>query len=154
MLPIKTEFLCDVIVELDREGIVNIGATPSGVRMIIYVKGGKVEGPKLKGVILPGGGDWYTTRPDGVGQLDVRAAMRTDDGDTIYVYYRGINAMTPEIRQRIMMGETVDPSEYYFRTTPVFETASEKYSWLNRIVAVGIGHLTATDLRYSIYAVL
>lgn len=154
MLPIKTEFLCDVIVELDREGMVNIGATPSGVRVIIYVKGGKVEGPKMKGVILPGGGDWMTIRPDGVTQLDVRAAMQTDDGHTIYTYYRGISTMTPEIRQRIMMGETVSPSEYYFRTTPVFETASEKYGWLNRIIAVGIGHLTAKDLRYSIHAVL
>jgi hypothetical protein len=154
MLALKTEFLCDVIVELDLEGMVNIGATPSGVRMIVYVKGGKVEGPKLKGVILPGGGDWFTIRPDGVMQLDVRVAMRTDDGDTIYVYYRGINTMTPEIRGRIMGGETVDPSEYYFRTTPVFETASEKYGWLNRIVAVGVGQLTATDLRYSIHAVL
>jgi len=51
-------------------------------------------------------------------------------------------------------GEAVDPSEYYFRTTPVFETASEKYGWLNRIVAVGIGRMTPTGVGYKVYAIL
>ena len=33
-------------------------------------------------------------------------------------------------------GEAVDPSEYYFRKAPFFETGSDKYGWLNRIAAV------------------
>jgi hypothetical protein len=58
------------------------------------------------------------------------------------------------VRERTARGETVDPSEVYFRTTPVFETASEKYDWLNRTVAVGIGRGTPTGVAYDVHAVL
>ena len=154
MSDVKTEFLFDITAELDRKGMINVGTTPQGNRIIIYIKGGRVEGPKIKGEVLPGGGDWLTNRPDGAVVLDVRAACRTDDGHIIYTYYRGISVMSPEVRERMSKGEDVDPSEYYFRTTPVFETASEKYGWLNRIVAVGIGRLTPTGVGYKVYAVL
>ena len=103
--------------------------------------------------MLPGGGDWVLVRKDGVSQLDVRITLRTDDGALIYVTYRGISTMTPEMRQRILKGEVVNPSEYYFRTTPVFETAAEKYAWLNKLVAVGVGRRTRTGVEYSVYAI-
>jgi hypothetical protein len=86
--------------------------------------------------------------------MDVRAAARTDDGQFIYTYYRGYLNIAPEVLQRIYKGEIVDPSEYYFRTTPVFETASEKYAWLNKIVAVGIGTMSATGVAYKVYSIL
>jgi hypothetical protein len=154
MSEVKTEFLFEMSGDLDREGMINVGATPQGNRTIIYVTGGKVEGPKIKGEVLPSGGDWYTTRPDGVGVVDVRAACRTDDGHIIYCWYRGINVTPTEVSERMAKGEAVDPSEYYFRTTPVFETASEKYGWLNNIVAVGIGRFTPTGVAYKVYAIL
>jgi len=154
MSEVKTEFLCEIIADLDREGAIDVGATPQGTRHIIYVTGGTIEGPKIKGVVLPGGGDWLTIRPDGAVVLDVRAAFRTDDGHIIYTYYRGLSIMPPEVREKMAEGAPVDPSEYYFRTTPVFETASEKYGWLNRIVSVGIGRMTPTGVAYKVYAIL
>ncbi len=154
MSEVKTEFLFDMSADLDWEGAIDVGATPYGVRRIIYVTGGTFEGPKMKGVVLPGGGDWLIVRPDGATILDVRATLRTDDGHIIYTYYQGINYTPPEVRERMQKGEAVDPSEYYFRTTPVFETASEKYGWLNRIVAVGIGRVTPTGVVYRVYAIL
>ena len=57
-----------------------VGATPSGKRYIAYVTGGTFEGPRLKGRVLPGGGDWVIQRPDHVFQLDVRITLETDDG--------------------------------------------------------------------------
>jgi hypothetical protein len=51
-------------------------------------------------------------------------------------------------------GETVSPSEYYMRTAPFFETASEKYGWLNRLVAVAIGHRLAVGPVYQVFEVL
>ncbi|HEY40964.1 MAG TPA: DUF3237 domain-containing protein [Dehalococcoidia bacterium] len=154
MLELKSEFLVDTKVDVDWAGAINVGVTPQGNRAIIYVTGGTFEGPKLKGVVLPGGGDWYTVRPDGTGILDVRALARTDDDHIIYTYYRGINYTPPEVRERMNKGENVDPSENYFRITPVFETASEKYSWLNRIVAVGVGQMTPAGVTYKIYTIL
>jgi hypothetical protein len=154
MLGVKTEFLFDLKADLDWAGAVDVGTTPHGTRRIVYVKGGTFEGPKVKGVVLPGGGDWPIVRPDGGIVLDVRAAFRTDDGHIIYAYYRGLSTIPINMLGRILMGEAVDPSEYYFRTTPVFETASEKYGWLNRVVAVGIGQFLPTGVAYKVYAIL
>jgi hypothetical protein len=152
MLDLKTEFLCEVSVDLEEPQ--EIGDTPHGNRRIFYVKGGTVEGPKIKGEVLPGGGDWLLVRPDGAGELDVRATIRTDDGHLVYCYYRGILHPPPEVALRVMQGEDVDPSEYYFRTAPVYETASEKYGWLNRIVAVAVGKFAPNWVGYKVYAVL
>jgi hypothetical protein len=152
MDPLVTELLYEMSVDLEQPQ--DVGATPHGVRRVYYVKGGTFEGPKLRGEVLPGGGDWLLLRPDGAAELDVRATARTDDGHLIYAYYRGIINTSPEVFQRIAAGETVDPSQYYFRTAPFFETASEKYGWLNRIVAVGVGRVKLNWVGYTVYAVL
>jgi hypothetical protein len=154
MLDVKTEFLFDLKADVDWAGVVDVGNTPQGMRRICYVTGGTFEGPKVKGVVLPGGGDWPIIRPDGGIVLDVRVAFHTDDGHTIYTYYRGLAIIRDDMLGRILMGEAVDPSEYYFRTTPVFETASEKYGWLNRLLAVGIGQVLPTGVAYKVYAIL
>jgi hypothetical protein len=154
MSDLETEFLCDVVVDVDWQGMVDIGDTPHGHRHIVYIKGGTFNGPKIKGVVLPGGGDWFIRRPDGVVELDVRATFHTDDGHLIYGYFRGINDMTPEVALRVLMGEVVDSSEYYFRITPILETASQKYGWLNRIVTVAIGRVTSTEVCYKVYSIL
>lgn len=152
MADLKAEFLCDVSVDLESPLV--IGATPHGIRQIFYVKGGTVEGPKIKGEVLPGGGDWLLFRPDGAGELDVRGTLRTDDGHLIYTYYHGIINASPEVLVRVQRGETVDPSEYYFRTAPFYETASEKYGWVNRVVAIGIGRFAPNWVGYKVYAIL
>jgi hypothetical protein len=142
-------------ISADLEGAQEIGAPPHGTRRIIYVTGGTMAGPKLQGEVLPGGGDWLVVRPDGAFELDVRATCRTDDGHLIYTYYRGILSARAEIMQRMRQGDRdIDPSEYYFRTTPVFETGSEKYAWLNRIIAVGVGRRTPTGVAYTVYEIL
>ncbi len=149
---LKTEFLCEVSVDLEEPQ--PIGSTPHGIRQIFHVKGGSVEGPKIKGEVLPGGGDWLLFRPDGAGELDVRGTIRTDDGHLIYTYYHGIIHASPEVLQRAAQGDAVDPSEYYFRTAPVYETGSEKYGWLNRVVAIGVGKMAPHWVGFSVYAVL
>ena len=150
-LPLRTAFLMQMTAELEESQ--QLGDTPAGGRRIVYVKRGEFAGPELKGQVLPGGGDWVLVRKDGVSQLDVRITLRTDDGALIYMTYRGISTMTPDVRQRILKGEVVDPSDYYFRTAPFFETAAAKYAWLNNLVAVGVGRRTPTGVMYSVYAV-
>jgi hypothetical protein len=152
MPELKTELLCEMSATLGQAQ--GLGATPQGNRWIVPVTGGTFTGPRLKGEVLPGGGDWLRVRPDGVSELDVRITLRTDDGHLIYVSYHGIVTTSPEVEQRRARGEAVDPSEVYFRTTPVFETGSEKYGWLNRIVAVGVGTRKPAVIEYRVYAVL
>jgi len=152
MLDLKYEFLCDIVADLEEP--IEVGSTPHGVRMIYNIKGGTVEGPKVSGKILPTGADWLIIRSDMVAELDVRATMQTDDNEIVYTYYRGIINADLEIFDKIQKGEDVDPTEYYFRTTPVFETSSEKYGWINRIVSVGVGKLAKNKVIYKVYMIL
>lgn len=153
MESLKAEFLFET--NADLEAPLDIGPTPRGTRRVIYVKGGTFAGPRVKGDVLSGGGDWLLVRADGAYELDIRGTLRTDDGHLIYAHYRGIIYAPPAIMQRLRHGDRdLDPSEYYFRTTPVFETGSDKYAWLNVIVAVGIGRRTSTGVAYKMYAIL
>jgi hypothetical protein len=147
----KTEFLMQLRADLEEPQIV--GDTPVGGRRIFYVKSGSFAGPRLRGDVLPGGGDWVVVRRDGVSQLDVRITLRTEDGSLVFVSYRGLADISPDIRTRISKGEDIPPSRYYFRITPTFETASEKLAWLNRLVAIGVGKRTAKGVVYDIFAI-
>ena len=129
--------------------------TPQGTRIIAGINGGSFEGPRLRGrVAATPGGDWILIRNDGAWQMDVRLTLVTDDDQHIFMTYRGIRHGDPKVLDRLAKGEPVDPSEYYFRNTPVFETGSEKYSWLNRIVAVSTGHRFPDGPVYKVYEIL
>ena len=84
----------------------------------------------------------------------MRITLRTDDGHLIYAHCPGLFYGTPAVLQRILGGEAADASKYYFRTVPFFETASGKYGWLNRIMAIGIGRRTRSQVAYTVYAIL
>ncbi len=152
MADLVTELLFEIHVTMAPPQVV--GATPNGDRRVRLITGGRFAGPKLQGEVLPGGGDWLLLRPDGARSLDVRLTLRTEEGHLIYVISRGILHMSPEIYQRIAGGEEIDPSQYYFRTTPLFETAAAELDWLNRTVAVSVGRMTTTTVVQTVYAVL
>jgi hypothetical protein len=153
MPDLRTEFLCTVAAHVDWRKVIDVGVTPHGIRQIIYIKGGIFEGPKIKGTVLPGGGDWFVRRADQVVEVDVRCVLRTDDNHLIYCRLKGINEMAAEVAIRAITGKSVDSSKYYFRVAAVIETGSEKYAWLNRIVAVGVGNLVPAGVEYKIYMV-
>lgn len=135
--------------------IVDLGATPAGHRRIATVTGGTFKGERLSGTLQPApGGDWLLLRPDGATILDVRVTLETDDRQLIYMTYRGVRHGPAEVMARLAKGEAVDPASYYFRTTPVFETASPKYDWLNRIVSVATGRREKNGPVYEVYEVL
>ncbi len=144
----------DLIYEVTMDAEVDdLGPTPLGHRRVVRVTGGTFTGPKLRGRVLPGGGDWLVERRDGTRALDVRITLQTDDGHLIYAHYAGLFHGAPAVMDRLARGEVVDASEYYFRTAPLFETASEKYAWLNRVLAVGIGRRTPGQVSYTVYAI-
>jgi hypothetical protein len=43
------------------------------------LNGARFSGPKLNGIIPPGGDDWLLRRPEGAASLDVRVTLQTDD---------------------------------------------------------------------------
>jgi len=152
MTNIQTMHLFTIALKVDE--IQPLGKTPLGDRRVAVVEGGSFEGLKLKGTVLRGGSDWIIARPDGALQLDVRLTLKTDDGHLIGMTYRGYRHGPAEVIDRLSRGEKVDPSEYYFRAAPFFETSSEKYGWLNRVVAVATGHRLPTGPVYDVFEVL
>jgi hypothetical protein len=110
-----------------------------GQRRIIEILGGEFEGPLLRGTIKPGGADWQLIRSDNVAVLDARYTLVTDSGVTIYVANHGIRYAEPPVMARLLKGEHVDSSEYYFWSTPAFETAAAELQWLRRSIFIGSG---------------
>jgi hypothetical protein len=142
------------VIRLDVRPLLVVGPAPGGYRRIGQVAGGKFEGERLSGDVLEGGNDWQAVRADGSTTLDVRLMLKTNDDALISMTYRGIRHGPVDVIQRMDKGEVVDASSYYFRTNPLFETSSTKYDWINRIVAIGIGHRRAEGPIYSVFEIL
>src|SRR5712672_4676586 len=131
-----------------------LGAVPHGTRVIAPITSGTFDGARLRGKVLPGGGDWTLLRSDGVLELDLRVTLETDDGALIYMTSFGLRHGPPEVIAALARGESVDPSAYYFRTTPRFETGNPKYAFLNRLLAVSRGDRRAEGPIYTIDEIL
>jgi hypothetical protein len=130
-----------------------VGQTPNAFRRIGVIQGGSFEGERLSGEVLSGN-DWQSVRTDSCVKLDVRLILKTTDGALIVMTYQCLRAGPPEIIEKLDKGETVDPTSYYFRMNTIFETASKKYDWMNRILTVGTGHRFADGPLYSIFEIL
>ena len=139
---------------LDVRPLLIVGATPGAYRRVGVVTGGSFEGERLSGAVLDGSSDWQTVRNDGSTTLNVRLVLKTEDGALIGMTYQGLRHGPADIIARIEKGEVVDPASYYFRINPLFETEAAKYDWINRVIAVGIGHRFADGPVYSVFEVL
>jgi hypothetical protein len=130
-----------------------VGRVPTGERRIVPITGGRFEGPRLRGAIVPGGADWQIVAADGTAFLDARYTLKTDDNALIYVRNIGVRHGPADVLSAIARGDDVDPSTYYFRAAPVFETGAGRYDWLNRLVAVCSGVRTRDAVLLDFYAV-
>ena len=105
----------------------------------VPVTGGSFAGARLNGSVHNGGAAWIT-QVSGHSSLDVRITLETDDGAIIYMTYKGV----------VARGD----SGLYWRVTPVFNTASEKYDWLNHRVFVGKSKQVEGKVAYDIFEIL
>jgi uncharacterized protein DUF3237 len=135
----------------------DVGEGHFGRRMIAQVTGGEFEGERLRGKVLPGGGDWATIDAGGTLRLDARVTLETDDGARIYVSYRGVLRPLAVARAHGAKGgpaSEAEARELYFRTAPIFETGDPRYGWLNDIVAVATGKALGHSVEYEVFEVL
>jgi hypothetical protein len=130
------------------------GLTPYGERRVIDIVGGRVEGPKLNGRILPGGADWQIVRGDGVVDLKARYAIETNGGARVLVESDGLRHGPAEVMARLARGEAVDAARYYFRTVMRFETSEPALAWLNKIIALATGAREKNVVRLDVYEVI
>jgi hypothetical protein len=148
---IELAHLCDLHVELAAP--LEMGKAPRGRRRIIPITGGSVSGERLRGRILSGGADWQTIYANGTAELDARYSIETHDGAIIDVRNFGYRHGPAEVIAALARGEDVDPSLYYMRTQPRFETGDARYLWLNHTIAVGSGARERSAVKISFYEV-
>jgi hypothetical protein len=141
-LPLNTQML--MVLRIVAAPPHALGAGPRGTRLTFPITGGDFEGPRLRGRVLDGGGDWGVVRADGVLELSLRATLETEDGARIALTFDGLRHGPPG----------GDPTHYYFRTVPRFEAADERYAFLNKIVAVGQGENIGAGAVHTFYEVL
>ena len=138
---IRLVHIADLVVTVAEP--IEVGHTPAGVRRLIPITGGIVNGPEVRGTVLPAGADYQIIRDDGVTELHARYAIRTGDGALIYVENNGLRRGQPG----------GDPALVYFRTTPRFETAAEPYRWLAAHVFVAEGIRRPDRVELAVYRV-
>jgi Protein of unknown function (DUF3237) len=115
------------------------GEIDGGRKRFIAITGGRIYGPRLQGSVLPGGGDWQTIMPGGLTRLEARYFVKSSDGTIIEVTNVGVRTAAAEVIERLAKGENVDPSLYYFRTTPSFRVSGTSQSWMQRAAFVARG---------------
>ena len=130
--PLESEFLFEVVLDVDAQ-------LDAGHTSIAPVTGGTFSGPNIKGTVHAGGADWIT-QVSGPTSLDVRITLETDDGAIIFMSYTGV----------VSRGDT----GLYWRVRPIFQTASEKYDWLNHVVCVGKNKQVPGKVAYDIFGIL
>lgn len=129
------------------------GAIDGGRKRFIAITGGTVQGPLFHGKVMPGGGDWQTILPGGLTKVEARYFFKADDGTVIEVTNPGVRTGSAEVIERLAKGENVDPSAYYFRTTPRFDVAPGQHEWLRRHAFVARGIRRPDHVEIDFYVV-
>jgi hypothetical protein len=136
------EFFAALTVNLRAE---ILGATPEGYRINFYVKDGRVIGPRINAVVEPGGGDWMSIRPDGIGAVNIKITYRTSDGALILEQAGGVFDTGSDGYARVAAGVLTGAPPFF--ATPTWSTSSPAWSWLNRCQGFGIGRVVMDKLQ-------
>jgi hypothetical protein len=154
MTQLNSQFLTALRLQVDFAAMARIGKTSLGNRLIAPVTGGRFEGPRLSGEVLPGGADWALYRGEDRMLVDVRLTLKTDDGALIYLTYQGALRTSAEDMVRFKKGEILPKEAFNLRTVTRFETGVAQYDWLNDMIGIGVGTQEATGVVYQIFEVL
>lgn len=147
---VELRHLCDMSIDLDVQPL----PSPAGNRMHFALVRGVCHGERLNGTFRSNGGDWLTFGSDRIGRVDVRATLETDDCELVYMTNTGRIVLSEEALGRLGTGERIAWDEMYARSSPLFETGSEKYAWLNGVATVAINEIALDHVDYRIFEVL
>ena len=140
-------------VKVDVAPPVEMGPADGGKKRFIAITGGTVTGPALTGTVLPGGGDWQVIEEGGLTRLEARYFLKAADGTVIEVTNLGVRVASPEVTDRLAKLQVVDPSEYYFRTTPTFTVTKGPHDWMRRSTFVARGIRKPDRVLVDVYRV-
>ncbi|MFI0237592.1 DUF3237 domain-containing protein [Streptomyces sp. NPDC016845] len=133
-IPVLT-FAFEIRAEL--EPSLHIGHGDGEATEFTPITGGTVDGPLLRGRVLPGGGDWSSMRGR-VCQLDARYLIEAEGGAVIDIVNRGYYHEGSDSPDQYDDGLQVSHAGIYYRTSPVFRTDAPAHRWLAESVFVGL----------------
>lgn len=139
------------------ESFRHIGQGPHGDRSTVIFKGGRFEGPRIRGEILPGGGDWEIVRDHGDQQtahLDTRYNLLTHDGVTIYLQTTGTRTGKKEVLEKLGDDTSITADRFKMRLHMTMETGDPRYSWVNSGVFVASSGRVGDQVIYDAYELL
>jgi hypothetical protein len=145
--PPDLKYLASIRVPLNEPEV--IGVTPEGLLVNWYWSPheGTLLGMEKRAKVRQIGGDWMTIRRDGIGLMDVRATVETEDGALLYASYQGYCDFGSDGYQRFL--DRRWPEIAPTRTAPRIRTAHPHYTWFNRLQCVGIGEVRMQQLVYA-----
>ena len=130
------------------------GASPLGERLHIPILGGKVFGPKLSGLIMPGGSDWPLICPDGNSRIEAHYTIKAEDGTLIYVVNKAIRVSSTAVTSLLRAGKSVSSEDYYMRGSPVFDAPDGSHKWLRETIFVCSIAPQGNKIQIDVFAVL
>jgi hypothetical protein len=111
--------------------------TPWGGRRETRARGGSFAGPRLSGSVVQGlANDWGAVTQDGIVGFDANLVLKTEDGEPLFMTFRG----------------RANASGQY-RIAPQMEASHGPLAWLTEIQYIGVGGTDGDDLVFDIYAI-
>ncbi|MFK7894595.1 MAG: DUF3237 domain-containing protein [Myxococcota bacterium] len=143
------------------EAPIEIGKLHNGTRRIYNVVGGEFHGDRLRGTVLPGGGEWFMHGDGSLGEVDVRLTLQTDEGATgsdetgahIFMRYTGVMDFNEKVLHALSAGRPSEFGDNRFLTQVRFECGDPRYAWLTTTIAVGEGRVHPDCVEYAVYEV-
>lgn len=132
---------------------IDLGEVVDGHRRIVPILGGTVEGPLLRGRVLPGGADHQILRTPTLTELDARYALETDAGERVAVHNMGIRSGAEEDIDALVRGEDVPADRVYFRSQPRLSSAASRLAWMNERLFLGSGKRLPNSIELDIYQI-
>ncbi|HWU09243.1 MAG TPA: DUF3237 domain-containing protein [Streptomyces sp.] len=125
-------------------GTLHIGNGDGEVTEFTPITGGSVDGPRLRGKVLPGGGDWSSARGE-VCELEARYLLQAEDGAVIDIVNRGYYRPKADTPDQFEGEVQVSEAGHYYRTSPAFRTDAPAHRWLTETVFVGLARPDGDD---------
>jgi hypothetical protein len=151
MIPPPLTFFAQIEVEVAEP--LSICVTSEGHRRMVPILGGTIRGPTISATILTAGEDTQLIKPDGYTRLDARYVARIDGGGSLFIFNTGVRYGAPGVMAKMARGESVDPEDVYFRTTPRFETDVAEHEWLTKPLFIGVGARHPRRVNLTVFSV-
>lgn len=127
--------------------------SPLGERLSWQISSARLYGSRIDATLAGSGMDWIRLGSDGLRRQDLRATLRTDDGEIIlFSYDNALIRADDAFISALAEGRETSFSDQYMRIVAQFDTGADRYTWLTRSLFIGEGRLAGPrTIEYAIH---